>query len=108
MSLKDYLNTLDKKDQERTKGYLDLLSSNIENNLLGVLNNNSQIVIELDHVKKEVSLLWDKIPVKKWSFLTSTESSQQDLYNNFIEILEIIKKDSIENKVIQEIYPQNT
>lgn len=81
--IKEYIWKLDKLDPERVLCWLDLLNENIQKNLLQVIKHD-KIMVELDHQKKEVSLLWDTLPTSNWEIVFDKEKNSKSIYNTFM------------------------
>lgn len=105
-NIKNYLSELDKLDAERTFCWLDLLMENIQTNLLNVIQND-KIMIEMDHQKKEVTLLWEELPTKNRKIIFDAEKNSESIYNTFIFAIDHTIKIHWWDDMIKEIQAQN-
>lgn len=100
--IKDYLSELDQLDSTRTLCGLDLLIENIQNNLLEVIQNN-KIMIELDHQKKETTLLGEKLPTENWKIVFDKEKNKESIYNTLIFAIDYANQIDWWENMIKEI-----
>ena len=100
--IKYYLSELDKLDSQRVLCWLDLLIENIQNNLLDVIQDD-EIMVELDHQKKEVTLLWEKLPTENWEIIFDKEKNSESIYNTFVFAMEYVVQVEWWEDMIKEI-----
>ncbi|MEI8092119.1 MAG: hypothetical protein WCG98_08230 [bacterium] len=86
-NIKTYLYELDQKSPERTLCGLDLLIENIEKNLLHALQNADKLMIEIDHDKKEVTLVGDPLPSASWRIIFAQEKNNESIYRTFLDAI---------------------
>lgn len=74
-------------DPERTWWDLDMLQENIANNLWEILDGRDTAIIELDHDKKEVTLLWEPLEWFYDSIWMRNEGEKERVYNHFLNAI---------------------
>lgn len=107
-NLQSYLDSLDKKDPERTHSHLDLLLENIRNNLWNILaESDNKIMVEVDHDNLKVSLLWEKLPISNRKPLREANNdTQETIYEFFLNTQEQEIRLGKEWELIKEINPK--
>jgi hypothetical protein len=63
------------------------LLENIQNNIFDIIQND-KIMIEIDHQKKEVTLLGEELPIQNWKIIFDKEKNAESIYNTFIFAIE--------------------
>lgn len=101
-NIQGHLSEKNKKEPDRTKGSLDLLLKNIDNNLLDVLTDD-KIMIEVDDEKKEINLLGDNLPSEKWKVLFDKNVNIESIYNSVVRAIDVVKKIEWWEDLIKEI-----
>ena len=100
--IKKYLSELDKLDSERVLCWLDLLLENIQNNLMDIIQND-KIMIEIDHQKKEVTLLGEELPIENRKIIFDTEKNSESIYNTFTFAIDYAVQEERGENMIKEI-----
>lgn len=101
--IKQHLSKMNKEDIERTLCSLDLLLENIENNLLDIFKDTDKFMVEIDHSKKEISLLWDPLPSHDWKVIFDKEKNNESIYNTFMDAIDFVKHTKWGDDLIKEI-----
>ena len=60
-------------------------------------------MIEVDHIKKEVTLLGDELPVDNWKIIFDKEKNNQSIYNTFMDAINFSKRAKWGDNLIKEI-----
>lgn len=102
-NIKQHLSELDKEDSERTLSGLDLLIDNIEYNLLNILQDDDKLMIEINHDKKEITLLWEILPSDHWKILFDKEKNNESIYNTLMDAINYINQTEWWEELIKEI-----
>ena len=100
--IEDYIAELHQLNPQRTLCGLDLLKENIENNLAYVLDE-GKFMIEIDHQKKEVTLLGDHLPIKNRKIVFDKEKTNESIYNTFMFAIDYAKRIKGGEEMIKEI-----
>lgn len=102
-NIKQHLLEMDKEDTERTLCGLDFLLNNINDNLLDVLQGASTLMIEVNHNKKEVTLLGNTLPSEHWKIIFDQERNNETIYSTFIDAINVAKQTEWWDNLIKEI-----
>lgn len=100
--IKSYLSELNKLDSDRVLCWLDLLLENIQNNLFNIIQND-KIMVEIDHQKKEVTLLWEELPIENRKIIFDTEKNSESIYNTFTFAIDYAVQEERGENMIKEI-----
>lgn len=100
-----YVSELDKLYPDRVLCWLDLLLENIQNNLLDIIQND-KIMIEIDHQKKEVTLLWEKLPTENRKIIFDAEKNSESIYNTFTFAIDYVVQVNWWEAMIKQINPK--
>lgn len=102
-----YLDLLDQENPERTHGHMDIFLQNLQKNIGGILQeSDNKVLLEVNHDKLQVSLLWEELPISsRQSLWESYPPTKESVYEFFLNTQEQEKRLGHEWVLIKEIYP---
>lgn len=102
LQIKNHISELDKLNSGRVLCWLDLLFENIQKNLLDTIKND-RFMVEVDHQKKEVTLLWDPLPSKHRKVIFDRDKTNESIYNTFMFAIEYSNRIEWWQEIIKEM-----